>query len=330
LRARTDRGAERANAPVAVRAIGGLESKAMRILAANHSSFPSPAGDSTAISSASLRLQEECDLDIVSDGARGGAALVHDVMEGLDGVRPGEPTRAPFFAQSFRKPRVQAKLRRRHPILAPRFRALAEQARRPLKAVLCGPYTAAHLSQIETTAYSGAAALAAELSIVLAEEVRSLVESGARLVQIDEPLILRQAHDIRFLRELLEPLQTAVEPEATLAVSIYGADAEPHYAQLCSLPGDLICFDCTRADGLVEVIAATGAGKPLALGLVDGRAPVVESAASRAALLERALRRYEHDVLHVQPSCGMESLGVDGARAKLALLVELRRHHRRA
>jgi len=301
----------------------------MRILAANHSALPDPAGDLTEASAAALRLQEESGLDIVSDGI-GAAALLHDMMEGLDGVRRGEPARAPFFARPYRQPRVQAKLRRRHPVLAARFRNVAAQARRPLKAVLCGPYTAAHLSRIETTAYSSANALAVELSVILAEEARSLVDCGAHLVQVDEPLILQQPHDIRVLRELLEPIQTAVEARATLAVSTYGADAEAHYAQLCSLPGDVICVDCTRGDGLVDVIAATGAGKPLALGLVDGRASAVESADACAALLARAVRRYEHDTIYVQPSCGMESLTVDGARAKLATLTALRETRRGA
>jgi len=262
---------------------------------------------------------------LVSDGTCAGAALIHILMEALDGVRPGEAQRAPFFAGAHRQPRVQAKLRRRRPILARRYRCAAAVATHPLKAVLCGPYTLARLSRIETTAYSDAAALAADLSVILAAEVRSLVECGARLIQVDEPMILSQPQDIRLLRELLEPLQTAVEPDATLAVSTYGADAEALYAQLCSLPGELVCLDCTASPGLVDVIGATGAGKPLALGLVDGRSPACESLSACAALLDRALRRYEHDTLFVQPSCGMESLAVGAARTKLATLVDLRR-----
>ena len=107
-------------------------------------------------------------------------------------------------------------------------------------------------------------------------------------------------------------------------MSTYGADATPLYAQLNSLPADVIAIDCSESPSLLDAIADTGSAKILALGLVDGRSTRLEEAGSVAAALERASRRYPHDTLFVQPSCGLEYLPRDCAGLKLGQLARAR------
>src|SRR5260370_42343403 len=96
---------------------------------------------------------------------------------------------------------------------------------------------------------------------------------------MDEPAIVEFAVDIHLLRQVLEPLWDA-RGAAQLVLATYGGDAEPLYAQLNSLPADIIALDVARNPGLAAVIAAPGASKILGLGVVGGGKPELGSAGS--------------------------------------------------
>ena len=76
---------------------------------------------------------------------------------------------------------------------------------------------------------------------------------------------------------------------------------------------------------LLISIAAAGASKVLGLGLVDGRNTRLERPGEVARQIEALLKRYTLDTIHVLPSCGLEHLPRDNARAKLALLADARK-----
>jgi 5-methyltetrahydropteroyltriglutamate--homocysteine methyltransferase len=242
----------------------------------------------------------------------------------LDGVRLGEPQ--PFLDSGFRfRPAIiEAKLRCRANRVAEDYRSATTLTQRPVKPILVGPYTLARCSHVATTAYRNIPDLAADLSVILAQEVRDLARAGAPLIQVDEPLILRHASDIRLLRELLEPLKVAAGDTSQLVVTTYFGDAEPLYAQLNSLPVDIVGLDLTEGHRLAEAIADTGSGKILALGVTNGRSTGMEDTASLTRQIERILHRYIHDVVYLQPSCGLASLPRSQAAAKLTLLATVR------
>ena len=150
------------------------------------------------------------------------------------------------------------------------------------------------------------------------------MRAGARMIQIEEPAILAHPEDIRLLRQLLEPLW-AVRGAAQLVVATYFGDAEPLYAQLNSLPADIIALDLTYSPRLAATVAATGASKTLALGIIDGRNTRLEHADSVARQVDALLQHYTLETVHLLPSCGLEYLPRDCARAKLALLAQVRR-----
>jgi 5-methyltetrahydropteroyltriglutamate--homocysteine methyltransferase len=314
----------------------------MRVLVANHGSMPAPDGaapggsrpragthdpreDVRALTRRVIREQAAAGIDLVTDGQLEWTQGAAHVLTGVDGVRFDAPAqRAPAQPSGHLQPVVESKLRHRAPLLAEAYRR-AREAAAPLdvKAVVPGPYSLGHLCRVSTTAYEQPADLAVDLSVILAEEVRELVREGAALVQVDEPRILEFPGDIRLLRELLEPLEIACG-DADLAVATYFGDATPLYAQLNSLPSDLLALDCAGRIGLMDLIADTGSGKVLALGLVDGRRAELEDCDELLRALERLLHRYVHDRVILQPSCGLAGLPWDVARRKLDRLVEVR------
>jgi 5-methyltetrahydropteroyltriglutamate--homocysteine methyltransferase len=166
--------------------------------------------------------------------------------------------------------------------------------------------------------------LAEDLSHLLAGEVSDLARAGAKLIQVDEPCILRHPDDIRLLRDLLEPLKVAAGDTCELMVCTYFGDAASLYAQLNSLPADIVALDLTAGGRLADVLADTGSGKILALGVTNGRSTGMEDVYLLTHLLERILHRYVHDVVFLQPSCGLALLPPSRARAKLALLASIR------
>src|SRR4029079_9199796 len=129
---------------------------------------------------------------------------------------------------------------------------------------------------------------------------------GARPSDWGEPLLLQHPHEVRRLRELLEPIYDAAAGQTQVIVATHGADAGPLYAQLTSLPADVIAVDCTHP-GVCDAIAATGSGKPLALGIVDGAAAAIEEPHALRSLLERLLHRYVQPAVQLQSSCGLRT-----------------------
>jgi 5-methyltetrahydropteroyltriglutamate--homocysteine methyltransferase len=271
-----------------------------------------------------IQDQEKAGVDMVTDGQVGWADPVSHLVRHLDGVRLGETQSFLDSGIAFRAPIIEAKLRCRVSLTLEDYVRASETSQRPVKPVLVGPYTLAHCSRIATTAYRNVADLAADLSVILAQEVRDLARAGARLIQVDEPMILRHAEDVRLLRDLLEPLKVAAGDGTQLMLATYFGDAEPLYAQLESLPADVVALDLVEGRRLADAIAATGSGKILALGVTNGRSTGMEDTDSLILQVERILHRYIHDVVYLQPSCGLASLSRAQARAKLFLLAAVR------
>jgi 5-methyltetrahydropteroyltriglutamate--homocysteine methyltransferase len=297
----------------------------MHVVCANHGALPRtdpPAAD--ALRDA-LQMQIDAGLDVVTDGQLQWSDPITPLLAPLDGIRLGSPCALPLGVRLAAQPIVQAKLRRHQSMLVDPFRRAAGLATRPLKVVLTGPYTLAHAAEIATTAYRHRADLAADLSGLLAQEITALVSAGARLLQIDEPLLLAAPQDARLVRDLLEPLVDAANAgEARVIVATYGADAGDAYAQLNTLPGDIVAVDCAAGRTIVDAIAATGSGKPLALGLVDAGTPRLDDVAELRRRLDRLLQRYGHDEVWLQPSHGLAAMSAAQAGAKLRLVASLR------
>lgn len=296
----------------------------MQILLANHSSYPRLGTVCDEIAEA-VRAQEAYRIDLLTDGQSDWTDPFWQLPNRLAGLRLGGAARFPGTDRSYRQPVVEATLRRHGPLVLDGFRHARGAASVDVKPVLPGPCTLARLSQLATTAYREVAALGVGYAAVLAQEVYDLSTAGARIIQIDEPMLLHHPEDVRLLRKLLDPIQTAAGDATELAVTTYWGPASALYAQLSSLPGAVLGMDLCSDPDAAETMAMAGCGKILALGVVDGRSPVLENVDSVALVVDHVLRRYEHDRVYLQPSCGLGGLSVEAARDKLELLAAIRR-----
>jgi 5-methyltetrahydropteroyltriglutamate--homocysteine methyltransferase len=224
----------------------------------------------------------------------------------------------------FRQPVIRETLTRRGPIVTRDFEvARAAASGREVKPVLTGPYSLARGSIVEG-GYRNRHALAHAYAEILAQEVADLARAGARLIQIDEPYVLQHPEDIDVVRDTFATL-AAARGEARLACYTYFGDAAPVYEELSALPVDVLGLDFTYSPKLPHRIAEVGAPphpKVLGLGLIDGRNTKLETAERVFPVLDRVLPRLG-TTAYLNPTCGLEFLPRDRARAKLETLVRL-------
>lgn len=223
----------------------------------------------------------------------------------------------------FRQPVITAKVERRDSLVVEEFRYTKKVSPRPIKPVLTGPYTLAFSSIRQAPVYGNLGTLVMDFSRVLAQEVSMLAAAGAEVIQVEEPAILRHAHDLPLLQQALEPLDRA-RGSARLALYTYFGDATPVYEALQELPVQILGLDFTYAPRLPETIAALGTQKSLGLGVIDGRNTRMERPEDVFPVLEKILPHVPGDVVYLNPSCGLEYLPRDKAVAKLRLMKQLK------
>jgi 5-methyltetrahydropteroyltriglutamate--homocysteine methyltransferase len=201
-----------------------------------------------------------------------------------------------------------------------------------IKPVLTGPYTLAKFSLSAHSNNGGAhgpatlEARAVAYAEILAPEIEALSQSGAELIQIDEPAILRHAGDWAIFEQALAILLQArdkvrkADRKLELALYVYFHDGAALYEKLVELPVDILGIDFTCDAGLIDTVVSSGSPKPLALGLVNGRKQLIEEPADVARQVERLFPRIKGGRAYLGPSCGVEYLSSDAAFAKFAML----------
>lgn len=291
--------------------------------------------------------QVRAGLEIITDGQIRWNDPVSHLPAKLENIRLHDSL--PFFDTEslFRQPVFFGKPGRRGPMIVDEYsfarNALGHLKTPPgkagklaIKPVLMGPYTLAKLSISEGQAANDAGAHHASLeervhayAEILAAEIDALAQSGAHLIQIDEPAILRHPADwpifaagVAQLTESRDKVKKAGRA-LDLALYTYFADAAPVFEKLSALPVDILGLDFVSSPGLRETVVGAGSPKSLALGFIDGRNSRMENSSEVARFVDSVLPKIQGGQVFLGTSCGLEYLPVDAAFAKLALLTTL-------
>ncbi len=273
----------------------------------------------------SLALQDQYDagIDIPTDGLIRWNDPVSHLAGKLKGTRINGLLR--YFDTNFyfRQPVICEKIERSHPLVVNEFEWAAQRSARPVKPVLTGPYTLTRLS-LGDGEPENSDALLMSYAEALGAEVRDLAAAGARLIQVDEPALLRHASDLALAREALT-LLAAHKGRAELALATYFGDAAPLYPAFQALPFDALVLDFTYSPTLPQVIETDGSDKALGFGILDGRNTRLEDQASVVRQLERMLTHVKPECNYLTTSCGLEYLPRDRARLKLRHLTSIKK-----
>ena len=230
-----------------------------------------------------------------------------------------------------------------------------------MKVALPGPYLLARtmwMECISDQAYASREEIAADIVRVLREEIAELMDAGAALVQLDEPVLsevvlsgaknkrsfmcgalsesLGPEHELGFARELVNAV-VAGFPRERIGLHVCRGNWTPDetvalagsYAPLIDTlaamkVGAYLLEMCTPRAGELDVLRALPDNARIGVGVINQKRPEAESVEDVAAKIERAAALLGAERLLLHPDCCFATFadnpicGASLAEAKLA------------
>lgn len=266
-----------------------------------------------------LAEQNDAGIDVVTDGQVAWHDAVSHLTRSLQGVEVTGLARYFDTNTYYRQPAIRGRVRGETPVLVEDWRFAQEHSRAAVKATLTGPVTLASLSS--DAHYGNPHTLALDLAAALAQEVRALVQAGARHLQVDEPILSREPGSLDLVAEAFERIVEA-KGEAEITLAVFFGDVAGIFRDLTRLPADILLLDLIQGARTWSEIARHGSDTPLALGLIDARNTRLEDPKVVAAKVRELRERIDLGQAYLCPSNGLEFLPRSRARDKLRILVE--------
>jgi 5-methyltetrahydropteroyltriglutamate--homocysteine methyltransferase len=275
-----------------------------------------------------IRDQERAGLDIITDGEMRRESYSNRFATRLDGVDIDNPgTALDRSGHPNAVPRVVGKIRRRHPIQVRDVTFLRANTDRRIKMTVPGAFTMAQ--QAQNDFYKDEVELAMDYATIVNEEIKDLFAAGADVVQIDEPYL--QARPAKAKQYGVQVLNHALKGvTGTTAVHIcFGYAAIIHqrpsaYSFLPELEATQvrqISIETAQSHLDCKVLAELPS-KTILLGVLDLADMTVETPATVADRIRRALPYVDANRIVVAPDCGLKYLPRDVAFGKMRAMVE--------
>ncbi len=275
-----------------------------------------------------IRAQEEAGLDVLTDGEIRRESYSNHFATALSGVDVDHPgTVLNRSGLEIPVPRVTGEIRRPGPVQVDDVRFLRAHTDRAVKITVPGPFTMAQ--QAQNDHYPDDRALAMAYADVVREEIADLFAAGADIVQIDEPWLQARPEVAR--RYGAEAVTRAVSGAAgpvhvhlCFGYAAMVADRPEGYSflpELADVPADTISVE-TAQSRLDPATLEPLRGKGIALGVLDLSTPEVETPATIADRVRRALDHVDVDRLVLSSDCGLKYLPRASAAGKMRALAE--------
>ncbi len=276
-----------------------------------------------------IRDQERAGIDIVTDGEMRRESYSNrfaTALEGVDIDNPGQaPTRTPGRTQPV--PRIVGPVRRRQAIEARDARFLRANTSQAIKITLPGPFTMS--MQTQDDYYKDEVALAMDYAAAVNDEIKDLLAAGADVVQIDEPYMQARpdkaaAFGITALNRALEGVKGTTAVHLCFGYAAFVKSRPEGYSFLPELENSTaaqISIETAQSELDCAVLTKLPS-KQIVLGVIDLANMEVETPATVAARIRRALPHVPAEKLIIAPDCGMKYLARDVAFAKLQAMVE--------
>jgi 5-methyltetrahydropteroyltriglutamate--homocysteine methyltransferase len=275
-----------------------------------------------------IRDQERAGLDIVTDGEQRRESYSNrfaTALEGIDTDKPG--TTINRSGRPIPVPRVVGPIRRKHPVELRDLKVLRANTDRAIKATVPGPFTMG--KQAQDDYYKDEEAVALAYADAVNAEIKDLFAAGADVVQIDEPWM--QQHPEKARQYGLKALNRALDGvTGTVAVHLcFGYAAVVHdkpsgYSFLAELEGSKaqqISIEAAQPK-LDLAILRELPSKTIILGVIDLSDMTVETPATVAERIRRALAHVPANRVVVAPDCGMKYLPRAVAFGKMKAMAE--------
>ena len=283
-----------------------------------------------------LKLQEDCGIDIVTDGEQSRQHFVHGFLEAVDGIDFARKVEIGIRADRYKAmvPTVAGALRLKDRVHAREAQVARAHTQRKLKFTLPGPMTIA--DTVADEFYRERVKLALAFAEVLNKEARALEADGVDVIQFDEP-----AFNV-YMAEVVDwgiaALERAMEGlSCTTAVHIcygYGIKAniewkatlgsewrqyEAIFPALAKSRIDQLSVECRNSRVPMSLLKLLD-GKAVQVGVIDVASDDIETPEQVAAVVAEAAKYVAKENIIASTNCGMAPMRRDIALAKLAAL----------
>jgi len=283
-----------------------------------------------------LKLQEDCGIDIVSDGEQSRQHFVHGFLENVAGVDTARKVEMGIRADRYKAmvPTVTGALRLKGRVHALEARAARAHTKRKLKFTLPGPMTIA--DTIADAYYGDRVKMAMAFADLLNQEARALEADGVDVIQLDEPAFNVYPAEVEDWG--IAALHRAIEGlRCTTAVHIcYGYGIKANIDWKATLGGewrqyeaifpalnesqiDQVSIECRNSRVPMHLLGLLDR-KDVLIGVIDVANDVVETPQEVAAVIAEATKYVAKEKIIACTNCGMAPMSWDTAFAKLAAL----------
>lgn len=261
-----------------------------------------------------IKEQEAAGIDLITDGHGRWDDILTPFARQINGFEIGGLLR--WFDNNvyYRKPICTGPLEWGGPASVDAFKFAQSVAKNPVKAVIPGPVTFAHLSIDEHYADHENFVLA--IARVLAQEAFELEAAGATVIQIDEPALLNAPEDLELAKNAIYIITDGLKSSETILATYFG-DAKRLGPDLFDISVDGYGFDLISGPENVQLIRELPGEKKLQAGIVDARNTRLEDIDPLVRQIEELCSIVGEKCLRVSPSAGLEFLPREKARAKL-------------
>ena len=283
-----------------------------------------------------LKLQEDCGVDVVTDGEQSRQHFVHGFLEAVDGIDFAHKVEIGIRADRYKAmvPQVVGELRLKDRVHGREARLARAHTRRKLKFTLPGPMTI--VDTIADAHYGDRVKMAMAFADLLNAEARALEADGVDVIQFDEPafnVYMAEVADwgIAALHRAIEGLTCAT------AVHIcYGYGIKANIDWKATLGGEWrqyeqifpalaksrigqVSVECRNARVPMSLLKLLD-GKDVQVGVIDVATDEVETPDQVAAVIGEAMKYVAREKIIAGTNCGMAPMRWDIAFAKLAAL----------
>jgi len=276
------------------------------------------------ITRAVIKEQEAAGLELLTDGQIRWEDLVTPLAKRIQGFEINGLTRWYNNNVYYRRPILHTKPIWKRPALVESYRFAAGCTKKPVKAILPGPYTFADLT--EDRHFKSQRKLVMALAEIVNQEALALAAAGAPFIQFDEPSLVFGKPNIKLAIEALNAATRGVK--AKTAVYTYFGSLNGMLPVLSRANVDVIGVDVVSEPKALASLRNAKITKELAVGCLDARNTKLESVKDLHAIFRAVKKLVPAGRLYVNPNCGLEFLPHPQAQAKLTRLGQAARTYK--
>ena len=283
-----------------------------------------------------LKLQEDCGIDVVTDGEQSRQHFVHGFVEFVDGIDFAHKVEIGIRADRYKAvvPQVTGELRLRGRVHATEARLARAHTRRKLKITLPGPMTL--VDTVADAHYGDRVEMAMAFAGLLNAEARALAADGVDVIQFDEPAFNVYLAAVRDWG--IEALHRAIEGVGcTTAVHIcygYGIKAnidwknalgsewrqyEKIFPAIAKSKIGQVSLECINSRVPMKLMGLLE-GKDVLVGVIDVATDEIETPERVAEVIGEVMKVVPKERIVACTNCGMAPMQRHVAEAKLMAL----------